>query len=180
MMATSHISFATTFWWVYCLLMGYPITGFHTLVAAIGGLMPDLDHPKSALGRRIPLISYPLSQLFGHRGFTHSLLMVVILLAVLVFGTTSPSFDGLRWMVMPLIIGYLSHILGDALTPSGVPLFYPNKKTYSLNLFQTRSFLESVVVGALTLAVFFGGGIYADLVAQLHYWGQLWQTLVSR
>jgi inner membrane protein len=179
MMAHSHISFATTSWWVYCLVMGYPITGFHTHVAAFGGLMPDLDHPKSALGRQIPFLSYPLSQIFGHRGFTHSLLMVGILLTVLVSLTNDPNYNGLSWMVVPLCLGYLSHILGDALTPSGVPLFYPLKKTYSLNLFKTRSFLETVVVGFLTLAVFFGGGIYADFMAYLHYWWQLWQQLVS-
>jgi len=56
MMASSHISFAATLWWLYCLMMGYSITGFHTLVAAMGGLMPDLDHPKSVLGRRLPFI----------------------------------------------------------------------------------------------------------------------------
>ena len=180
MMARSHLSFATASWWLYCLMMGYPITGFHTLAAALGGLMPDLDHPQSTLGRRIPVISYPLSHLFGHRGFTHSLLMVVLLLVVLASMTASPTYEGLRWMVMPLIVGYLSHILGDALTPPGVPLFYPKKKTYSLKLFTTRSPLETITVGAVTLAVFFSGGIYADLMSQLHDWYALWQTLVSR
>ncbi|VEB43121.1 Inner membrane protein ydjM [Chromobacterium violaceum] len=42
-----------------------------------GSLLPDIDHPKSWLGRRIPFLSRPISYLFGHRGITHSLLAVV-------------------------------------------------------------------------------------------------------
>ena len=179
MMASSHISFAATLWWLYCLMMGYSITGFHTLVAAMGGLMPDLDHPKSVLGRRLPFISLPLSSLFGHRGFTHSLIMVVLMFVGLAYVTAHPDYSIGRWMVMPLCVGYLSHILGDALTPSGVPLFYPKKTTYSLNLFKTRSPLETVAVGAFTLSVFYWGGIYHYFVAQLSYWLLLWQSLTS-
>jgi inner membrane protein len=179
MMATSHISFAATLWWLYCLIMGYSITGFHTLVAAIGGLMPDLDHPKSALGRRLPFISLPLSSLFGHRGFTHSLVMVVVMFVGLAYVTKYPDYSMGRWMVTPLCVGYLSHILGDAFTPSGVPLFYPKKTTYSLNLFKTRSPLETVFVGTFTLSVFIFGGIYNHLVAQLSNGLLLWQNLIS-
>nr|WP_082044038.1 metal-dependent hydrolase [Aeromonas sp. L_1B5_3] len=45
-------------------------------IALASALLPDLDHPKSLLGQQLPWISKPLSRLFGHRGFTHSLLAV--------------------------------------------------------------------------------------------------------
>ena len=51
-MARSHVSFAMTWWWLYCLGTGQAVVGLGTLFAGIGGLLPDLDHPKSVLGRK--------------------------------------------------------------------------------------------------------------------------------
>jgi inner membrane protein len=167
MMAHSHISFGASCWWVYALSKGYPITGVDTLAAMVGALLPDLDHPQSALGRRIPLISYPLSSLVGHRGVTHSLLATLALLLLLGYLTALPAYSVFTWAIVPVCIGYLSHIAGDALTPSGVPLFWPLKRTYSLKLFKTRSPLETVVVGAITLAVFLLGGVKEQLLANV-------------
>lgn len=92
---------------------------------ALGSLLPDIDHPQSYLGRRIPLLSVPINKLFGHRGFTHSLLSLSLLgIASAFYWAVNPLFFG------GLLLGYFSHILGDMLTPMGVPLFYPDKKRY--------------------------------------------------
>jgi len=84
-------------------------------------LLPDIDHPKSLLGQRLKWISKPIARAFGHRGFTHSLLAVFALLATFylkVPDTWIIPADALQGMVL----GYLSHILADMLTPAGVPL----------------------------------------------------------
>lgn len=179
MMAHSHISFAASWWWLYCGALGIPITGFGTLAAMVGGLLPDIDHPKSAIGRQLPLLSEPLSAIFGHRGFTHSLLAVAIMLGVLFWLTASGEGSQLRWLVVPLCVGYLSHIVGDSLTPSGVPLFYPKRKTYSLNLFKTRSFMETLIVAIFTLGVFFSLGVYQLILEPLQTLWQWW-NLINR
>lgn len=93
---------------------------------------------------------------------THSLLAVISILAVLIFITWEGRYHQFNWMIAPLCIGYLSHILGDALTPSGVPLFYPKKKTYSFKLFKTRSTAEFITVCTLTMTLFFVGGVGAE------------------
>jgi inner membrane protein len=54
----------------------------------------------------------------------------------------------------PLLVGYLSHLAADACTPSGVPLLWPKRKTYSLNLFPTGSLAEYGFVGVLAVATF--------------------------
>ena len=54
-------------------------------VAAAASLAPDLDSPKSFLGRGIWPVSWTVKSLIGHRGFTHSLmasLLVFLGLAV--------------------------------------------------------------------------------------------------
>lgn len=83
-------------------------------------LLPDIDHPKSFLGQRLKWISKPIARAFGHRGFTHSLLAVFALLATFYLKVPESWFipaDALQGMVL----GYLSHILADMLTPAGVP-----------------------------------------------------------
>lgn len=177
MMAHSHISFAAGWWWLYAVVLGIPINGFGTLAAMVGGLLPDIDHPKSAIGRQLPWLSHPLSAIFGHRGFTHSLLAIVIMLGALFLFTASGEGSQLRWLVVPLCVGYLSHIVGDSFTPSGVPLFYPKRKTYSFKLFKTRSFMETLVVSIFTLSIFFSLEVYHLILEPLQIFWQWWNFL---
>lgn len=141
------------------------------MAAAVGGLLPDLDHPKSALGRRLRLISLPLSAVVGHRGITHSLLAVSALLGLLIYATSAPFLGRWDGLISPLIIGYLSHILGDSMTPSGVPLLWPHKRRFSFNLFKTWSWQETAFVGLLTFAMLIFGGVavtvWEDFLARL-------------
>lgn len=112
------------------IVVGLPLVGLLAYPSYYGGIMlgsllPDIDHPQSYIGRRLWILSAPINKLFGHRGFTHSILSLTILGIV-----TAPW-----WLVNPLffggfLLGYFSHLLGDMCTISGVPLFYPNKKRY--------------------------------------------------
>jgi membrane-bound metal-dependent hydrolase YbcI (DUF457 family) len=47
-------------------------------LVGIGSLIPDIDHPQSWVGLRLPVISRPLVAMAGHRGITHSLLAVIV------------------------------------------------------------------------------------------------------
>ncbi|WP_226811286.1 metal-dependent hydrolase [Candidatus Steffania adelgidicola] len=91
----------------------------------LAGILPDIDHPKSILGQRLTWLSIPISRVFGHRGFTHSLLAIITGIALFILGV--PSSKNLipldAWH--GIIIGYLSHIIADMLTPAGVPLLWP-------------------------------------------------------
>ncbi|NEZ61035.1 metal-dependent hydrolase [Adonisia turfae] len=173
MMARNHIPFAMSCWWLVAIGAELPIEAQGTMTAAVGGMLPDLDHPGSALGRRLKLISLPLSAVVGHRGVTHSLLAVVALIGVLVTVATVPVYSHLGWLITPLTIGYLSHILGDSLTPSGVPLFWPRKTTYSMNLFKTRSWQETLFVGLFTFSTVIFGGVVTAAV------NDFWQRVAT-
>ncbi len=102
--------------------------------AVIGALLPDLDAQSSLLqtvrvGGIAPfaLPARGLSRAFGHRGATHSLLAlgVLALLALPLLG-----IEPLAWL--GLLLGYLSHLLGDACTKSGVPLLFPRRQKIHL------------------------------------------------
>ena len=119
------------------------------VVAIIGSLMPDLDMPKSFIGRLFFFISNPLERKFGHRTITHSLigwflasLMFAALASALFFGLNyfSLSASVANWIDIPLqsrhghllriiaafSIGYLSHLILDMFNPRGIQLFWPN------------------------------------------------------
>lgn len=93
-----------------------------------GSLLPDIDHPKSYIGKKIRPISKSLNKLFGHRTFTHSLFTVIIFLEI----SRNTQYHPLS---VGLTLGIISHILLDLITPQGVALFYPlSKKRHKLIL----------------------------------------------
>jgi len=47
------------------------------LIVLISGIFPDIDHPKSKIGRKLKILSYPINFIFGHRGLFHSLLLAI-------------------------------------------------------------------------------------------------------
>ncbi len=159
MTAQGHLLFSVT-----CTLIAHKLqltpaladaSLWQTIPAALASaLLPDLDHPKSVLGQRLPWISKPLSRLFGHRGFTHSLLAVVA--AVWGLNQSLPPDTLPMGVKDALIVGYLSHLLGDWLTPAGITLFWPIKRRYRLPGWPLRSG-GAIETGFCTLTLLVAG-----------------------
>lgn len=153
MMAVSHVAVGAALWAVTAKVGGVnPADPQALTAAALGALLPDIDHPGSWAGRKLRFISIPLSMVVGHRGVTHSALAVIGCLAVLIA-------MGLGWTAAPIAVGYLSHLAADALTPSGVPLLWPNRQRFSLNLCKTGSVVEILLVAALVAAGGWAAGV---------------------
>ncbi len=96
-----------------------------TAVIVMGGIccvIPDID----AIGF---LLGIPYNSIFGHRGFTHSLLFAFLLAGVLTPFVSKPAEGTCRpWVVfLFLFLCTVSHPLLDALTDGGygVALFSP-------------------------------------------------------
>ena len=124
---------------------GTALSPMAVVAAGAGSLMPDIDSPHSWLGRRLPFISWPLAGLIGHRGLTHSLVIMAIIAAVLVF--YAPPVWGRAFLV-----AYLVHIGADMLTNSGVPLMWPSERRYRVLGIQTGGIVEWVGVTATIAA----------------------------
>ncbi|QZT32919.1 metal-dependent hydrolase [Caldalkalibacillus thermarum TA2.A1] len=93
------------------------------ILVLIGSIFPDIDKLRSRLGRKLWFLSIFMSALFGHRGFTHSLLFIAVMGMISLWMTQAlnvHAFYALGWTV-----GIASHVVGDFLTKGGVPLFYP-------------------------------------------------------
>ncbi|WWO96139.1 MAG: metal-dependent hydrolase [Candidatus Dasytiphilus stammeri] len=99
---------------------------WHIISAAIlTSLLPDIDHPRSLLGQHLKWLSASMRVIFGHRGFTHSILAlataVKLLNLILLLSRVIIPADVRHGM----IIGYISHLIADSLTPAGIPLLWP-------------------------------------------------------
>ena len=160
MMASSHVPFATICWVGYATYTNQPVTLPQLMVAGFAGLLPDIDSPSSTVGQRIRPIAKLIGSILGHRGFTHSLICAYLLFMALVYvmenyDTHSATF--IATYLPPILVGYLSHLLGDMFTPSGVPLFWPIRKKISLPLtFKANSRAETIFVSWLSIFVFTG------------------------
>ncbi len=121
-----------------------------------GALIPDICHGSSTIGRRFPFVSKIVSALFGHRTFTHSLLF--LLLALALFETIGLN----EALSAGIIVGMVSHLLLDMATKRGIKLLFPLRVTVRLPLTtSTGSFTEYVVFAALSLlSVYFGYGLF--------------------
>jgi len=117
----THASFGILFILGIGLLVGITLNRAIAILAIIGALLPDIDTPKSILGRFLrPLAAY-IERKAGHRQATHSLLAVLILGLI-----TMPLMYANLFCWIALFLGYLSHLLIDTVNKSGVPLFYPS------------------------------------------------------
>ncbi len=110
------------------------------ILVMIGACLPDIDHPKSKLGKYFK----PIGWLFEHRGFFHSIFMLVILsLAVLYF---------FNWFYTSAIaIGFLSHLISDAITIQGIMPFHPLSRFRLRGFIETNSIFETIIFIALVV-----------------------------
>lgn len=160
MKAATHVLAGTAAWTGVAWLDGGLARPEALAAAALGSLLPDIDHPGSWFGRRVRSVSIPLSMVFGHRGITHSLLAVLgCLFGLLILG---------KGAIAPaVLVGYLSHLACDSLTKSGVPLLWPWRRPFGPRLLRTGGLAEFGLAVLLTAAT--GYPLVKRLYPELFY-----------
>lgn len=104
-----------------------------TSAAIVGALLPDIDQNNSTIRQKTgtarghgPLGCFGwvggifAAVLGGHRGFTHTLVALVLLSVAL-----QQINRGWQFYDITFLVGYASHIISDMLTEGGVPLLWP-------------------------------------------------------
>ncbi len=108
------------------------------LLVTLFSSLPDIDHPKSKIGRKLFFISWPISLVFKHRGFFHSIFPPLILFFVL-------NYFNFNFLAVALAIGYLSHLIGDSITKEGINFLHPISKFRIQGPIRTGAFLEKIL-----------------------------------
>ncbi|MEW6226509.1 MAG: metal-dependent hydrolase [Bacillota bacterium] len=111
-------------------------------VAGFASLLPDLDSPKSFVGREVWPASAGVDYALGHRGPLHSFAGAALFSLLTQFL--------LRRYHLPLellwgtVAGYVSHLFLDTLNSGarGIPLLWPLKWRLQLPLVRTGSAFE--------------------------------------
>jgi inner membrane protein len=167
MMAKSHVVVGIAAWFVAAPMLHFsPVDPTYLGLAVAGSLLPDVDHPKSWIGRRSRPLSTTIAAALGHRGLTHSAIAVLGLVIVLLHAGYR------RGPVSALAVGYLSHLAADMLTPQGLRLTWPLRKTWGLPVCRTGSPAEPIIVLTLVVGMLwwtFEHGI-GRVAAVPHWW----------
>lgn len=155
--------------------------------SSAGSYIPDIDHVGSKLGKKLPILSWPISgmaklfnwlykstklkifshfaEMFAHRGILHAPLFWSLIFG-LIFCFVSPlitvqlAAELFNYAMIGLIVGIGGHLLADMLNPTGIPIFMPffNKK-FRFARIRTGSQEESVffIIAILALVASFIG-----------------------
>lgn len=86
-----------------------------------GALLPDIDYSRSKIGWKVRPFSNLLEFLTGHRGCVHSFTAMLLLSIPIGALGVAVGADMLR----PFLVGYLSHLAMDSLTPKGIKPLFP-------------------------------------------------------
>lgn len=132
-----HLAFSLLLVFLYSINFSVNSKIGFVLVALLFSFLPDIDEYRSKIGKKLWFISVPLKLVFGHRKIIHSIFVPLILsIAIFLF---SPE------LAIAAFIGYMSHLLLDALTPAGIMFFYPLFKFKISGFVKTDSFLAEVL-----------------------------------
>lgn len=135
----THLAAAFLFGLFYLELIGYSLAegGLILLLFLLGALLPDIDHFSSWLNNKLKITKL-LALFLQRRGIMHSLFFAVLLFFVV----------GLFWeftYATAILLGYLSHLLGDMLTKDGLRLFQPFGQLKISGFFKTGKLFEKFI-----------------------------------
>lgn len=133
-------------------LTGEPYLGL--ALGALGGLLLDIDHPGSWVGRRLRPIAVILEAVAGHRTVTHTAWFALVLgVAGLFLGAALGAFlHASAWFcALALFLGALSHLALDACTRSGVEPLAPLHPWHPRGPIATGSFLDYLLAAVMVL-----------------------------
>ncbi|MCC0636784.1 MULTISPECIES: metal-dependent hydrolase [unclassified Clostridioides] len=124
--------------------------------AYLGSLFPDIDMRGSYISKKFILIYKLFGSRFRHRGFTHSLLALLLISSffksLTIFTNNNIVFSCLS---SGFIIGYFSHMCLDLITKEGIELFFPITINISLLPIKTSSKTEKFISKLLNFIVIF-------------------------
>ena len=122
MKAGTHIIAGVMAGYIVGATAGLPLleSGALGAVGGVAAMLPDIDHPHSAIRRKTGVLGTLAAFWMKHRGITHSIAALAVVWGVMLF-------IGQPLIGAAVVGGYASHLLLDGCTPAGVPLFWPNR-----------------------------------------------------
>lgn len=123
-----------------------------TAAATLGGVIPDICHTGSKIGKKLPVLSFVISKVFGHRTFTHSIGFLIGAAWLMSELPVHPS------IAMGIIVGMFSHMILDACTKNGIQFLWPLPLNFRSPLaIRTGGPWEKVFIAGLWILILYSG-----------------------
>lgn len=144
MMLKTHLAFS--FLLSFLITKNFNITNPWLFIATAmaASMLPDLDHLKSFIGKKLEFIAITINFFFKHRGILHNLILITIICFFIYLQN--------KEIAIAVLVGYTSHLILDALTKKGIQPLYPLKLRIK-GFFKTKSFLEEILFLILIAAI---------------------------
>ncbi len=118
----------------------------------LGALLPDIDEPRSFVGKRIPFLPHVINKIFGHRGMTHSLIAILLMFGIYLLCSNI--------FTLMLVLGYFLHVLEDTFSVSGIAWLLPfSDRKLAFKLYKTGGISENLIfiimLVVLTCTIYF-------------------------
>ena len=169
---------------------GYVFTGFFASILGLNflsdprflpviffaALLPDIDHPKSILGRIFFPISKWIHRKYGHRTITHSL--AFLLLTTFIVRSIQISFFPDFKITLLYFLAVSSHLIFDMVTVQGIPLFYPFLKNPCVLPADPRKRIRTNNIRheTIALSVFICSAVFLQPLFENGFWTQYNRT----
>lgn len=138
MLGRTHIAIG-----ILCALLVLPFVSVPSklvfvVLAALGALLPDVDHENSKINKMVP-ITRLIPKLFKHRGFFHSIFPPVALMLV-------GWYFNEQFVFYSLAFGYVTHLFSDGLTKMGVNYLHPFSTWHMRGPVETGTLFETAIL----------------------------------
>ncbi len=137
-----------------------PIFGAIMVGSTLGSLLPDIDHGKSYISGKLPIIGMIVSAIFKHRGVLHTPLINIAWVAILLASYKSfiPAdlWSIAYYVIISVGIGYLSHLILDTCNVQGIMWLYPiSSKRFHILGITTGSIFEKIFATLLVVIIIY-------------------------
>ncbi|MDP3919041.1 MAG: metal-dependent hydrolase [Nanoarchaeota archaeon] len=143
MMWRTHLLFALVSGLIVLQFYESPNPYLFLTVFCFFGLVPDIDHSDSKFGKKLGPISTFIQIILGHRGILHSIFPIFLIVGV-------GWYFGILWLGLAAGGGYLTHLISDSLTVSGVKFLGPLGLDVR-GIFHTGGILEAGLIVILLI-----------------------------
>ncbi|MBF0353519.1 MAG: metal-dependent hydrolase [SAR324 cluster bacterium] len=155
MLTPAHIVFNHFVYVGASVMFNHPISTGEIVAITLTAPLPDIDTPKSIMGKAFPMASRYLDTHHGHRTITHSIWAVLIIACL-----ATPLVVNSWWTYIAAVAGYFMHIVADTFTKQGPMFFYPKVKAYFVSLVPefrmvTGGAHEKVLMGIMICSLLF-------------------------
>jgi inner membrane protein len=147
----THIAFSFLIGLLLIKYLSIPNQILFIVLFVLSGLLADIDKIGSQVSQRFKITSFFINIFVGHRGLFHSIWIPLLLYLSLFLIKIE--------IAIAVSFGYLSHIILDCFTVSGVKLLWPLQK-------RLRGFVKS---GGLAEYAIFVMLLFLDLLILLRF-----------